>query len=79
MTVIDMTNLETRKRVIAISGYYALRLQLRTGLGTKMPLFRSLHFHGFTSKTKKAMFKELAAFLDLESDFNKPPHREENE
>lgn len=63
MVALDMTNLETRNRVIAVSAYYALRLELQTGLKCKGNALQAARRLGFTSKTKKAMFAELAIFL----------------
>ena len=60
MTSIDMTNLDTRKHVIAASGYFALRLEIGTGLKmTRQSVLKAMQGQGFTSNTKKAMACEL--------------------
>ena len=66
MTVIDMTNLATRKRVVVLLAIYRLKLEIR-GIKVRGPavLPAMRQYWGFTSKTKKAMLAELEAWKEV--------------
>lgn len=64
MTVLDMTNPETRARVRVVSAYYALRLEINTGLkASRVSVFKTMQRDGFKANTKKAMACVLYEWL----------------
>ena len=65
---IDMSNLETRKRVIVISAIGRLKIEIRAYPARAFPrnfppVLPALHRLGFTSKTKKKMLVEIQDWL----------------
>ena len=68
--MIDMSNLETRKRVIVVTSRARLKIEIRCGPRffprNYPPVLPALHRLGFVSKTKKKMLIEIQAWLDLQ-------------
>jgi hypothetical protein len=65
---IDMSNLETRKRVIVITAIARLKIEIRAYPARAFPrnfpsVLRALHRQGFVSKTKKKMLVEIQDWL----------------
>ena len=63
MVVIDMTNLETRKRVVVLTAIHRLRLEVR-GIRFHPPsILRVMReAWGFKARTRKGMLVELEAW-----------------
>ena len=68
--MIDMSNLETRKRVIVVTARARLKIEIMCGPrafpSNFPPVLPALHKLGFMSKTKKKMLIEIQAWLDLQ-------------